>query len=326
MPQITLKQLAELSGLSIRTVNRVLKNQANVVPEKREAVLKLAEKYHYVPNMAARNLRLRKKNFVGILCRDFGTEVFVQKINDLELRLSAAGYYPVLGHLDRSAADLERTLNDWAGIAGYVTVMNSVPESALDCLNKVVGKRLPLHFIFVDQECGGNSHSLMIDRASGVCDAVSHLLRSGRRRILHCGCLDSRKEGMRKAFARHPVSSAEKIQVLYLDSLGEFENGYRDGARIMESGADAVVFDTDRMAAGFLKYAVEHSIEIPERIAVVGFDDDIVARMSVPSLSTVAHPVAEINSTILEIIEQNPEETVRKVFPTKFIPRESTAE
>ena len=45
MAQITLKKLSELSGLSIRTVSRVLKNQANVVPEKRELVLKLAEQY-----------------------------------------------------------------------------------------------------------------------------------------------------------------------------------------------------------------------------------------------------------------------------------------
>ena len=46
MAQITLKKLAELSGLSIRTVSRVLKDQANVVPEKRELVLELARKYH----------------------------------------------------------------------------------------------------------------------------------------------------------------------------------------------------------------------------------------------------------------------------------------
>ena len=92
----------------------------------------------------------------------------------------------------------------------------------------------------------------------------------------------------------------------------------------MASGADAVLFDTDRMAAGFLKYAAEERIDVPDRIAVVGFDDDIVARMSVPSLSTVAHPVSEINSTILEIIERNPEEIVRRIFPTRFVPRDSS--
>ena len=324
MPQITLKQLAELSGLSVRTVSRVLKNQANVVPEKREMVLKLAEQYHYVPNMAARNLRLRKKSFVGILCRDFGTEVFVQKINDLELRLSAAGYYPVLGHLDRSPADLERMLNDWAGIAGYVVVMNSVPENALHCLNCLAGRRLPLHFIFVDQPGERNAHTLLIDRASGVCDAVTCLVNSGRKRILHCGCLRSRKEGIRLAFERLPASAAGEVESLSIESPGEFEHGYREGARIMASGADAVFFDTDRMAAGFLKYAAEHRIEVPRRIAVVGFDDDIVARISVPSLSTVAHPVSEINSTILELIERKPDDIVRRVFPTRFIPRESS--
>ncbi len=324
MAQITLKQLAELSGLSVRTVSRVLKNQANVVPEKRETVLRLAEQYHYVPNMAARNLRLRKRSFVGILCRDFGTEVFVQKINDLELRLSSAGYYPVLGHLDRSPADLERMLSDWAGIAGYVVVMNSVPEQAVECLNELAGRRLPLRFIFVDQPGTENAHTLLIDRASGVCDAVTSLLESGRRRILHCGCLASRKEGIRKAFARLPDSCADRAEALYLERHGEFEDGYGAGPRILDSGADAVFFDTDRMAAGFLKYAAEHGIEIPRRMAVVGFDDDIVARMSIPSLSTVAHPVSEINSTILEIIERNPEEPVRRMFPTRFIPRESS--
>ena len=80
MAQITLKKLAELSGLSIRTVSRVLKDQANVIPEKRELVLELARKYHYQPNMAARNLRLQKKSFVGILSSNFQTEVFLQKV------------------------------------------------------------------------------------------------------------------------------------------------------------------------------------------------------------------------------------------------------
>lgn len=79
MAQITLKKLAELSGLSIRTVSRVLKDQANVIPEKRELVLELARKYHYQPNMAARNLRLQKKSFVGILSSNFQTEVFFRK-------------------------------------------------------------------------------------------------------------------------------------------------------------------------------------------------------------------------------------------------------
>lgn len=68
MAGITLKQLSELSGLSIRTVSRVLKGQAHVIPEKRDLILELARKHHYIPNMAARNLRLNRTNIVGIIC------------------------------------------------------------------------------------------------------------------------------------------------------------------------------------------------------------------------------------------------------------------
>ena len=77
---ITLKQLAELSGVSIRTVSRVLKNQAHVQEEKRKQILSLAKQHHYVPNMAARNLRLNRSRFVGILCSDAPYEIFRQKL------------------------------------------------------------------------------------------------------------------------------------------------------------------------------------------------------------------------------------------------------
>ena len=61
MAQITLKKLAELSGLSIRTVSRVLKDQANVIPEKRELVLELARKYHYQPNIRTESATAEEK-------------------------------------------------------------------------------------------------------------------------------------------------------------------------------------------------------------------------------------------------------------------------
>jgi len=319
MAQITLKQLAELSGLSIRTVNRVLKNEGNVVPEKQELILRLAERHCYVPNMAARNLRLKRKSFVGILCGNMETEVFVQKIKDLEKRLSAAGYYPILGHSGKTVSELEKTLNDWSGIAEYIVVMSNVPDSAENFC--VPPGHLPLQFIFVDRQALPGTHSIQIDRSSGVCDAVLHLLKSGRRNILHCGNQESRKNGIVKAFGQLPPDSG--AEHLFLNTIGEFENGYNLGAEIMGTGADAVFFDTDRIAAGFLKYASEHQIRIPDRIAVVGFDDDVVARMSSPSLASVAHPVAEINSCIMDIIDRNPGEKVSRIFPTRFILRES---
>ena len=315
MTRMTLKQLAELSGFSIRTVNRVLKNQGSVSEEKRERILSLAAQYHYVPNMAARNLRLNRRNFVGILFSGIEVEVFAQKIGDLEERLSSAGYYPILGAPGSNSEKMTEILRDWSGMADYIIVMTHTADLPSFPENQ------PLQFIFVDCPPLPGCHSIRIDRTSGVRDAVHYLFSKGRRKILHCGNLANRKEGVIRAFEEIPQDT--DAEMLFLQLQGEFKSGYDHGARIMATGADAVIFDTDRMAAGFLKFAAQHGIDVPKRIAVIGFDDNTFTKMSFPSLSTVAQPIEEINSCIMDIIEKNPEERISATFRTRFIPRES---
>ena len=283
---ITLKQLAELSGVSIRTVSRVLKNQDHVQDEKRKRILALAKEHHYVPNMAARNLRLNRSRFVGILCSDVPYEIFRQKLQDLETRLESRGYYPVMACCDGSAEQLSRIFSDWAGLVDFVVVSLfdvSVPEKLPELLGQY-----SMTPIYVDQEQNFPGHHLSINRATGIRDAISVLIRMGKKRILRCGCLQSRETGLHQAFAETPED--KRPELLWIKKNGTFENGRLLGMKIMESGADAVFFDTDKMALGFLNYAAEHGISIPEQLSVIGFDDDISGQFIYPSLSTVAHP------------------------------------
>ena len=120
---ITLKQLAEQSGFSIRTIRRVLANQPHVSPEKRRLILELAEKNCYVPNMAARSLRLQQKNCVGILFGNFEQNAAVNKLNAVDAALISAGYCPLLGRFfPGREAECEKMLTAWSGIAEYVVV------------------------------------------------------------------------------------------------------------------------------------------------------------------------------------------------------------
>ena len=91
----------------------------------------------------------------------------------------------------------------------------------------------------------------------------------------------------------------------------------------MRSGADAVFFDTDRMAVGFYRYAWAHRIRIPDDISVVGFDDDSVSKVLPPPLSTVAHPVAEIADAIVGIVTSAPDDPVRITLDTVLVRRDS---
>jgi len=316
MSGITLKKLSELSGLSIRTINRALKDQPDVSPEKRELVKALAEKYNYLPNIAARNFRLRRKNAVGILMRDrLLNEAHLQKVADLERELISAGRYPLLGcGRDR---DPFRILREWIGLVDYVVSFRF--PGAPDAAERL--KDFPYTFVMVDCEIDiSGVHSIALDRETGIGEAYDTLVGRGRRRIVHCGDPKLRRAAVERCAER----LKGRAEFLYIPGGCEAEDGFRCGPSIMESGADAVFFDTDRMATGFYRYAWSRGIRIPDDISVAGFDDDSTSRALSPSLSTVAHPVREISRAVMEIIDSAPSgEMVRRRLSTRFIRRES---
>ena len=317
MAGVTLKKLAELSGLSIRTVNRVLKDQGDVSAEKRALVRKLAAEYNYMPNIAARNFRLRRNNVVGvIMCDRMLCEANMQKLADLERTLTSGGYYPLLGSAcDR---DLRRILEEWNGTVGVVVIFNF--RSSRDELPEM--KNSPYTFILVDSgddEAAG-CHRVIVDREPGIADACGALVAAGCRRIVHCGTASLRWPLVRRCTEK----LGSRAEFLHIKSAkSEAEDGFAAGPAIMNSRADAVFFDTDRMAAGFYRYAWENRIRIPDDISVAGFDDDAAAAALAPPLSSVAHPVAEISASVLELIVGDYERPVTKHLATRFVRRAS---
>lgn len=315
MSGITLKKLAELSGLSVRTVNRVLKNQGEVTAANRKIVTELAERYHYMPNIAARNFRLQKQNIVGILMsRRLLNESHLQKVADLERNLISAGFFPLLGcTADR---DVLRILEEWIGTVKFVVSFHQ-PD---DPDGQARFDRLPFEFIFIDRDAGTGHHTILLDRAIGIEEACNCLAERNCRRILHCGEAGLRTSAVDRC-AEKLAGKAEIVRLLAPDS--DLADGYACGPEIMKSRADAVFFDTDRMAAGFYRYAWENRIRIPNDLSVVGFDDDSASMLLAPPLSSVAHPIAEISSAVMEIIENDPGKPVRRILATRFIRRES---
>ena len=313
MPGITLKKLSELSGLSIRTVNRVLKDQGDVSNANRELVKSLARKYNYIPNIAARNFKLQKKNSVGILMNShLRNEAHLKKTAGLERALIAAGYYPLIG--GRKYRDPLLILQDWMGAVDCV-VSFFMPESPDE---REQLKYYPYNYIFIDCPDAEAFNSIDTNRATGIGEAFDALISRNCRKILHCGCLRRRIAAVRECAA----ARADRADFSYLNSGGqEFEHGYASGAQVMASGADAVFFDTDRMAAGFYRYAWENRVRIPEDISVVGFDDDSASLMLTPPLSTVAHPIDEISAAVLEIATERPREPRHLVLDSHFVDR-----
>ena len=294
----TLKEVAEVSGTSVRSVTRALKGQPGLSDEKRATIVQIAKELGYVPNIAARNLRMRQSNFVGIVVPINLHEVNQRRLADLQTRLEAEGMFPLMGNM-RNQEELLQMLREWTGIVS--TVIFLAWDGMLD--SKSLLKGFDQNYIFVDCTSGTNQRDVVItvDRQAGVRQGVAQLVASGHRHIAYCGySMPNRISGFNSAFE---AVSPDKTEKLFITTEQiDFADGYKVAPEIMKSKADAVFFITDRPALGFLKYAYEHNIRIPDDIAVIGFDDDQPGCYSCPALSSVAHPISEINEKIIEIL------------------------
>jgi len=317
MSRITLKELAERANTSIRSVNRALKGQSGVGKDKRAEILKLASELAYTPNIAARNLRMQRSSFVGILGGNYGNNIHTRRLHMLVQKLEENNYFPLLGTVPENLEATSQIFREWAGFVNYVIVLGGLKPEVLKEFEK-----MPQHFILIDNDIDMNTCSrLLVDRSSGIKDGILHLAKNGRKKLARCGDIATRQLGLHKAFKE--LQNDKKVDFIHFESKSNFEDGFAIGDKLMGSGADAVFFDTDRMALGFLKYAWKNGIKIPEDISVIGFDDDPFDTQSCPALSTVAHPIEEINNKIIELIEQNAKTGEDFVFSTKFINRES---
>ena len=325
----TLKMVSERSGVSIRTVNRALKGQPGVSPATRRRIVELARELRYHPNLAARNLKLQRKSCVGVLTSRQECEVGSRKLGDLIFSLSAAGWNPLIGELHAPREAVSAMLLNWSSLADYVVVCGGpvlFPGGEGAALSEVppefmeVAAEMPLEFIFLDAETGGDFYEVRIDRAVGIADALHALYRNGVRRVLRCGGFPNRDLSFRELDGRLPVG----LRIDTLRVSDRPEEIFAAGPAIAASGAEAVFFDTDRQALVFLNYAQLHGIRVPEELSVIGFDDDEAGRRFVPALSTVSQPIAALTGGVLEILRKGGDAPRIQTYPTRFIPRGSS--
>lgn len=315
----TLRQVAEKADVSIRTVTRALKNEPGGNADTYERVRGIAKRIGYVPNIAARNLKIQRSNMVGLAGTLTGTSAMIRVRNALQRLLEREGMYLLSGTIPEDEKTFKSMLMEWSGLVRHVVVM----RGPINVCHESVFTNLPMKFVFVDYVADLPGYdAVLTDRVVGCREAVGHLLATGRRRVALCGRnMVTRRRGFEEAFANAGDSKAEKLHVptRKLDLV----DGYEAGPEIVNAGVDAVFFETDRMAFGFYKFAHEHGVRIPDDVAVVGFDDEPACVFACPPLSSVAHPIVELTEKAFAMIKNPSSEPRRELVPSKFIARES---
>lgn len=330
-----LRDLAAAAHVSIRTVNRVLKNDGYVHAQTREAVEAAVKKLGYHPNLAARALKTAKSHFIAVLTFT-EDELRMAQVAALEQRLRQADYLVSMTfHFEFRRKQATPIVQELIGQnpAGLVVLGHDpfVAEHVLPALMPLV-VRSGLPYVLIDPKAARNERTrydaVTIDRARGVYEAVQYLAKSGAKRIGFLGPQDERTrlEGYEQAMKeldRRPM---------ILDFPGTEIEPLRQAGRqfaAQKARPDAVLAHSDYIALAFLAGLQDAQVKVPGDVALIGFDDRPAAHFSRPALTTIAQPSREIGHAGAEIIlkkiagEKRPRQGWSQSFPTRLVVRES---
>ncbi|MGV9453027.1 LacI family DNA-binding transcriptional regulator [Streptomyces sp. NPDC003635] len=330
----TLEEVAALAGVGRGTVSRVINNASGVKDSTRRTVERAIAELGYVPNLAARSLAGRRADAVALAMTErdwrlFGEPFFseiVQSVGDTLAETSVQ----LLLTLVRTDAE-RRRLVEYArgGRVDGVLLMSVRAEDRLPDMLAEAG----LPTVLLGRRSGDENVTYVdADNVGGAREAVEHLVRGGRARIAAVtGPLDMyvtqcRLRGYREALVD---AGLEPLPSLVVEGDFTEGSGRRATAELLERhpDVDAVFAASDTMAAGALGVLRAAGRRVPEDVAVIGFDDFLLAQHTDPPLTTVRQPMEEIGRTMVRLLleeMERPEVAWRHVIlRTRLVVRSS---
>jgi DNA-binding LacI/PurR family transcriptional regulator len=246
----TLRDVAEASGVSIRTVGRALSGDGYVSREVRERVLQTADSLAYRPNLLARNLRLQRSSDVVVIMQSTD-ELQTARLAGLEQTLRAASHRLLLLLDPLRETPLDDLLADHfsSAPAAVALLLKGFTPEGTDLAEQL--SRAEMAYGVLDCEAPG-ADTIRINRPQGVCEAVHYLAKRGRTRIAYLGTpTQTRVEGYQRALAELGL---EPIYLWARDIRDEYLQGRAAGQLLatMTPRPDAVQAHTDVVALGFL--------------------------------------------------------------------------
>ncbi|MBO9569602.1 MAG: LacI family DNA-binding transcriptional regulator [Cellulomonas iranensis] len=335
-PAPTLRDVAEVAGVSFKTVSNVLNDHPQVRASTRERVMAAVEQLGYRPNLAARNLRRGRSGVIGLAVPELGQAFFAQ-LADVVIRTAKEQGLVVL--VEQTGGDRERELEVLRSPRLSLTdglLLAPLGLTAQDAGDLEPG--VPL-VVLGEPLFGAGVDHVTMRHEDAARAATQHLLSLGRRRVLllgaHAGEVGSvaalRHAGYASALAGAgaPLDPALVVPVETWDR----PSGARAMAQALDAGVrmDAVFAMNDDLALGALRTLQERGRSVPRDVALVGFDDVADGRFAYPSLTTVQPGIREVARLAVGFLQERVEHAAsmpsvgRVVAPDfRLVVREST--
>ncbi|MFC7374961.1 LacI family DNA-binding transcriptional regulator [Brachybacterium sp. GCM10030268] len=339
----SLRDVAELAGVSIKTVSNVVNDYPHVRESTRESVREAILQVGYRPQVAAQQLRTGASRMITLAVPSLNLSYFSNLAQEFIDEAQRRGQTIVL-HSTSGGRDAERTvLEGFKRVFGDGVIFSPL-ELEEELFARMERTSQPTAFIgeHLPETLPQGSDYVRIDNVSASFDATSHLLETGRRRLAFLGVIDTEH-------GQQPHSSGSLRRDGFLSAIGEFGlspdeavvrtlpnwrriDGFDGAQTLLEEhpDIDGIVCGNDDLAIGALAKLRRLGRRVPEEIAVIGYDDTPDAPFTAPSLSSVSPDKSRLAATVLDLLAERIQgyDGPPRVVDTPYtvVTRESTME
>ena len=331
---VTLRDIAAEAGVSITTVSNVVHNRkSRVSPELVKKIWEIIEREHYVPSMSARSLANSHSSIIGVIThltpQNTGSTMsdpFLSSfVDSIEKRTREEGYYLMIRAVE-DADELAALSRSWQLSGLILTGMFQ------DDFFRVT-QELGIPYVLIDSYVDGpDVCSVGLEDEKGGYLAARHLLEKGHRTIAFAspsirpgGVIEKRLQGYRRALAEFQVPFDPSL--IFTQEIS-VEEGKKLGHLLAGKKEITGIFATaDILAAGIMAGLGECGARVPSDKSIVGFDDNYLAQLTVPGLTTI-HQDADrkgilATDMILHQLRRENIEEKKIVLPVSLVERGS---
>ena len=307
MGNMTIKDIARISGCSVSTISRVINDRPDVRPETKERVLEVMREAGFVPNTNARQLKIQQSRSLVFVVKGTRNIFFSDFLVQLQRAATLYGYNGIVSYLDENANEIEAAEKILREIKpkGMIFLGGSVANFQKGFANISVPSVLAT--LVSDKLDFSNLSMVGVDDRAAAYQAVSYLIQQGHRKIAVLGGPATsypsmmRRQGAQQAMEDAGIRFEDKLYGL---SNYDFESAYHamNGLLARRAEFTALFAMSDVIAFGAIRALVSAGLRVPEDVSVIGFDGITMSRYCVPVMTTIVQPSEQIALQSIELL------------------------
>jgi len=339
--KVRLVDIAKKAGISRAAVGHVLNhsgvNNVRVSPETRERVLKIAQEMNYRPNRAAQQLRGKPTQMLGVILSTVNKAVFSARLSAIEIESAKRGYRMVIGQVHNDPQEIQGYLDDFAdrGIDGVLCLFDVMQEMRTALQPVFKGRTgIVVHAAPILK----SQPSVRVDTSAAIHLLVNHLVERGKKRIglelwsQADQLMSLRMTAWKKALQSHRLPASAR-QIWKNPEASQQPTRETVDACVdylaMEQKVDAIIASNDEWAARLIQGLRRRGLQVPQDVAVTGYDNIDISEIIEPALTTIDQSHADYAVAALDLMEhllQQPRaaSVEERIVIPRLIIREST--